>query len=111
MDHNNITNKIKTRQRATSTLSIRVRVNRTINNPILNNPDDLIIIRSVATLLHSNLLDDIQDGKTIPKNSDLYFFSEDKYINENPNNFDEERIRLLRKLPSLDDISNFIEVS
>jgi len=96
--------KFKVRQRANSTSSIRI-------NSTINNPNALLTIRSVATLLHSNLLDDIQDGKTIPTKSDLYFFSEDKYINENPNNFDEERIQLLRKLPSLDDISNFIEVN
>ena len=95
--------KRKTRQRASSTSSIRV-------NSTINNPNALLIIRAVATLLHSNLLDDIQDGKTIPVKSDLYFFSEDKYINENPNNFDDERIQLLRKLPGLDDIANFIEV-
>lgn len=96
--------KKKPRQRASSTSSIRI-------NSTINNPNALLIIRAVATLLHSNLLDDIQDGKTIPNKSDLYFFSEEKYINENPDNFDEERKALLRKLPSLDDIANFIEVN
>jgi hypothetical protein len=103
MNDQQTSQKRKTRQRASSTSSIRV-------NSTINNPNALLIIRAVATLLHSNLLDDIQDGKTIPVKSDLYFFSEDKYINENPNNFDDERIQLLRKLPGLDDIANFIEV-
>lgn len=92
------------RQRANSTSSIRI-------NSTINNPNAILIIRAVATLLHSNLLDDIQDKKTIPVKSDLYFFSEEKYISENPENFDDERIALLRKIPSLDDIANFIEVS
>lgn len=93
----------KRRQRASSTSSIRI-------NSTINNPNAILIIRSVATLLHSNLLDDISENKTIPVNSDQYFFSEDKYISENPHNFDEDRIQLLRKIPSLDDIANFIEV-
>jgi len=92
------------RQRASSTSSIRI-------TSTINNPNALLLIRSVATLIHSNLLDDIQDGKSISPKTDLYYFSEDKYIAENPNNFDEDRIQLLRKVPSLDDISNFIEVS
>jgi len=97
-------NKPRVKQRASSTSSIRV-------NSTINNPNALLTIRSVATLLHSNLLDDLKDGKTIPTKSDLYFFSEDKYINESPQYFDEKRLQLLRKLPSLDDIYNFIEVN
>lgn len=76
----------------------------------VNAPNVKLLIEAVATLLHSNLLEDLQDGKVINTKSDLYFFSEEKYINENPENFDEERVKLLRKTPTQKDISGFIEV-
>ena len=76
----------------------------------MDNPNVKLLIKAVATLLHSNLMEDVQDGKTIYPKSDLYYFSEEKYINENPNAFDEERVALLRKTPTQDDISGFIEV-
>jgi hypothetical protein len=41
--------------------------------------------------------------------SELYFFSEEKYITENPNAFDEERIRLLRRAPTIDNIFDFLK--
>ena len=75
----------------------------------INTPNVKLIIKAVATLIHSNLLDDMQDGKTISTKSDLYYFSEDKYINENPQNFEEERVNLLRKTPTQEDIAGFIE--
>ena len=77
----------------------------------INAPNVKLLIKAVATLLHSNLIEDLQDGKLISSKSDLYFFSEDKYINENPNAFDEDRISLLRKTPTQDDIGGFIEVN
>lgn len=76
----------------------------------INAPNVKLLIKAVATLLHSNLLEDISDGKIISPKSELYFFTEDKYINENPGGFDEDRIALLRKTPTQDDISGFIEV-
>lgn len=75
----------------------------------MNTPNMKLIIKAVATLIHSNLLDDLQDGKTISTKSDLYYFCEDKYINENPQNFEEERVILLRKTPTQEDIAGFIE--
>lgn len=75
----------------------------------ITNPDVKLIIKSVAILLHSNLLEDIEDGKEIKNTSDLYYFDEEKYINEHPENFNEERLALLRKIPTQDDISGFIE--
>jgi hypothetical protein len=79
-------------------------------NSTINSPNVKLLIKAVATLLHSNLMEDIQDGKTIYPKSDLYFFSEEKYIGENPNAFDEERVSLLRKTPTQEDISGFMEV-
>jgi hypothetical protein len=80
-------------------------------NSTINAPNVKLLIKAVATLLHSNLLEDLQDGKTISPKSDLYYFTEEKYIAENPEMFDEERINLLRKTPTQEDISGFIEVS
>jgi hypothetical protein len=79
-------------------------------NSTINAPNVKLLIKAVATLLHSNLIEDLQDNKSISSKSDLYFFSEEKYIAENPEMFDEERINLLRKTPTQDDISGFIEV-
>ena len=78
-------------------------------NSTIETPNVKLIIKAVATLIHSNLIDDLQDGKTISLKSDLYYFSEDKYINENPQNFEEERVNLLRKTPTQDDIAGFID--
>ena len=75
----------------------------------MNAPNVKLIIQSVATLLYSNLVEDINEGKVIPINSNLYFFSEEKYIAENPNDFEENRVSLLRKVPTQDEISGFIE--
>lgn len=79
-------------------------------NSTINAPNVKLIIKAVATLLHSNLMEDVQEGKSIYVKSDLYYFSEEKYISENPNAFDEDRITLLRKTPTPEDISGFIEV-
>jgi hypothetical protein len=76
----------------------------------INAPNVKLLIKAVSTLIHSNLIEDLQDGKTIHPKSDMYYFSEEKYINENPNVFDEDRIALLRKTPTMEDISGFIEV-
>ena len=75
----------------------------------ISSPNVKLIIQAVATLLHSNITEDIMEEKEVPSNSELYFFSEEKYISENPQNFEEERIELLRKTPSKDEISGFIE--
>jgi len=80
-------------------------------NSTINAPNVKLLIKAVSTLIHSNLIEDLQEGKTINPKSDMYFFSEDKYISENPNVFDEDRIALLRKTPTMEDISGFIEVN
>jgi hypothetical protein len=80
-------------------------------NSTINAPNVKLLIKAVATLLHSNLIEDLQDGKTVSPKSDLYYFCEEKYMSENPEMFDEERINLLRKTPTQDDISGFIEVN
>jgi hypothetical protein len=52
-------------------------------------PNVEAIINAVATILHSQMLEDQSAGKTISEKSDLYFFSEEKYIKEKPEAFDE----------------------
>lgn len=75
----------------------------------MSSPNVKLIIQAVATLIYSNIIEDVNEGKVIPLNSDLFFFSEEKYIAENPQDFEEERISLLRKTPSQEEISGFIE--
>ena len=76
----------------------------------IDSPNIKLLIKAVATIMQSQLLEDMQLGKTVLSKSDLYYFSEEKYINESPNCFDEQRIELLKKTPTQDDISDFIEV-
>ena len=49
----------------------------------------------------------MEDEKSIDPKSDLYFFYEEKYIADNPSNFDEDRITFLRKVQKPDDLSVF----
>ena len=39
----------------------------------IENPDVKLVIKCVSTVLHSNLLDDMEDEKSIDPKSDLYF--------------------------------------
>jgi hypothetical protein len=75
----------------------------------INSPNVKIIIKAVATILQSQLIEDMQLGKTISSSSDLFYFSEEKYIQENPNCFDEQKIELINKTPSYEEINDFIE--
>ena len=63
----------------------------------------------MATILHSQMLEDLGQGKTIPEASDLFYFSEEKYIKEKPEAFDKQRIALLRETPSLEQILDFVK--
>jgi hypothetical protein len=73
-------------------------------------PNIKLLIKAVSTIIQSQLLEDIQLGKTVSPKSDLYYFSEDKYVNEMPSYFDDERIKLLKKTPTQEEIFEFIEV-
>jgi len=75
----------------------------------MSSPNVKLIIQSVATLIYSNIIEDMNEGKVIPINSELYFFSEEKYIAENPQDFEQDRISFLRKTPTQEEISGFIE--
>lgn len=79
-------------------------------NSTISYPNVKLLIKAVSSILQSQLIEDMQLGKTISTKSDLYYFSEDKYINEYPGCFDEQRIEMLHKTPSQEDIIDFIEV-
>lgn len=55
------------------------------------------------------MLEDLGQNKKIPDPSDLYFFSEEKYIKEKPEAFDQQRITLLRETPTLEQIFDFVK--
>jgi hypothetical protein len=77
----------------------------------INSPNVKQMIKAVSMILQSQLLEDMQLGKTVSTKSDLYYFSEDKYVLESPDYFDDDRIKLLRRTPSQEEINDFIEVS
>ena len=41
--------------------------------------------------------------------SDLFYFSEEKYIKEKPEAFDEQRLILLRETPTVENIYEFVK--
>ena len=55
------------------------------------------------------MLEDLGQGKKVPENSDRFYFSEEKYIKEKPEAFDQQRIALLRETPSLEQILDFVK--
>jgi len=70
-------------------------------------PNVKSIIQAVSTILHSQMLEDQGSGKDLVPDSDLYFFSEEKYIKEKPEEFYEKRKALLRAMPTADNIYEF----
>ena len=55
------------------------------------------------------MLDDQVTGKTFDEARDLYFFSEEKYIKEKPESFDEKWIELLWETPKVENINEFMK--
>jgi hypothetical protein len=76
----------------------------TISKPNIQN-----LIKSVSLILQSQLNEDLKLGKQILPQSELYFFSEDKYVNDFPQYFDKQRIENIHKVPSFEDMYSFIE--
>lgn len=75
----------------------------------ISKPNVESIINAVATILHSQMLEDQNQGKKIEQESELFFFSEEKYILEKPDAFDSQRIALLRETPTIENILEFIK--
>lgn len=55
----------------------------------ISNPNVESIISAVATILHSQMMEDMGQNKKVPESSDLFFFNEEKYIKEKPEAFDQ----------------------
>lgn len=81
-----------------------VYLDSTISKPNVN-----AIITSVATILHSQMLEDMEEERELNENSDLFYFSEEKYIKEKPEEYDEQRKELLREMPTVESISEFMK--
>ena len=75
----------------------------------LTAPNVKSIFQAVSTILHSQILDDIQSKEDIDPDSELFFFSEEKYINEKPEEFDDQRRNLLRETPTVENIYEFMK--
>lgn len=74
----------------------------------ISKPDAKKIINSVATILHSQMVEDSAMPRKIDENSDLFFFSEEKYIKERPEEYNESRKALLREMPTIESIAEFM---
>eukprot|EP00826_Nyctotherus_ovalis_P051959 TRINITY_DN6531_c0_g1_i6.p1 TRINITY_DN6531_c0_g1~~TRINITY_DN6531_c0_g1_i6.p1 ORF type:complete len:279 (+),score=94.46 TRINITY_DN6531_c0_g1_i6:694-1530(+) len=73
----------------------------------ITKPDVKSMVHAVATILQSQMLE--SSGEKLEEQKDLYYFSEEKYIREKPEAFDEERLALLRETPTIDNINEFIQ--
>ena len=87
-----------------SSSSSSIFLDTTISTPIVKN-----IIKAVAILLKTQLNEDSTMTKTISKESDLYYFSEQKYIDDFPEYFDAQKKENIHKIPSTEDIMDFME--
>ena len=72
------------------------------------NPNVRSILQSVATIIQSQMIEDTSQGRQIMSTSDLFYFSEEKYMREHPEMFDDAKKEMLRKTPTVDDIYNFM---
>lgn len=78
-------------------------------NTTVNLPDPELLIDSIAGIIVSQILEDELSGKVISNKSELYYFSEDKYITEYPLNFNDSRKENLDLIPTQEDVSEFIK--
>jgi len=78
-------------------------IESTISNPRIGK-----IIEAISTIINSQMQED-KDSENISRNSELYPFCEDKYIEEKPDEYDEKRIALLREMPSKETLCEFIK--
>jgi len=76
----------------------------TIASPEVKN-----MIKAVSIMLFTQLSEDKTLTKKISEKSDLYYFSEEKYIKEYPQFFDRQKIENIQKEPTIDEIIDFIE--
>ena len=74
----------------------------------LDSPTPKLLLKSVATMIYLHIEQDVSSNKILDKKSQEYFFSEEKYMLEFPENFDQKRKNLLKQTPSVEDIIEFI---
>jgi hypothetical protein len=72
-------------------------------------PEVKNMIKAVAIMLYTQLSEDKTLTKKISEKSDLYYFSEEKYIKEYPQYFDRQKIENIHKEQTIDEIIDFIE--
>jgi hypothetical protein len=89
--------------------STRVGLAKKMIGSTITKPDVKSIIGAVSTIIQSQMMEDTGVGKQVMANSDLYYFCEEKYINEKPYEFDEKRLALLREPPSVENIYEFLQ--
>jgi hypothetical protein len=65
------------------------------------------MLQVVAAIIHCEMSEDMSAGREINCQTDLSFFSEEKYIRENLH--DTERLALLLRTPTIDNIFEFIK--
>jgi hypothetical protein len=73
----------------------------------ITKPDVKSMIHAVATILQSQMLD--APAEEVDEEKELYYFSEEKYIKEKPEAFDEARLNLLRETPTVENINEFMQ--
>ena len=89
-------------QKSSSTSSIFL--DTTITTPEVKN-----MIKAVSIMIYTQLTEDKALTKKISEKSDLYYFSEEKYIKEYPQYFDRQKIENIQKEPTIDEIIDFID--
>ncbi len=94
--------KMKTFEKQKSSSTSSIFLHSTMNTPNAKN-----LINAISTIILSQIVEDEHLGKVISPKSDLFYFSEEKYITEYP--ISDENKDQPTKLPSLDDICEFIE--
>ena len=75
----------------------------------MSNPEVKNMIKAVAIMLYTQISEDKTLTKKISEKSDLYYFSEEKYIKDYPQYFDRQKIENIQKEPTIDEIIDFIE--
>lgn len=82
-------------------------MNSMYTSSTITKPNVESIIQAVATIIHSQMIEDQAAGNEMDEETEL--FSEEKYIKEKPESFDEKRIELLRETPKVENINEFMK--
>jgi len=75
----------------------------------IDHPNISIIINSISKLLSTTINEEVKLDNQISISSDLYIFSEDKYITDFPHVFDHAKLLIFQKHPSQIDIAYFLK--